>query len=253
MTMERPDPALEVLDSAVRRRMLDLLSEAGPSGEGWTAGQLGDHLGLHVTSARFHLNVLERAGLVESGFQRQGVGRPRKVYRCGTRHSSDGPRTDEALRALTGFLTEGDGQPGLDRTPEQAGRVWALAQVRAEDAAHAAGDLTGPRTVGSWLAKVGRTVDLLHRWGYRPELRTEEGGRTVELLLSDSPFLGLAKTHPGAVCAVHRGLIRGALEAAGEPDVEVTVQPFGEPGACWARVRARTPFQEVPRFGSTTT
>ena len=83
-----------------------------------------------------------------------------------------------------------------------------------------------PARPGAWLGKVGRTVDLLGRWGYTPELRTTDEGRTAELTLVDCPFLALAQTKPEVVCGVHRGLLRGAMDAVGEADTEVTLRPF---------------------------
>jgi predicted ArsR family transcriptional regulator len=236
--------ALELLESPVRRSIVDLLGNQPVADDGspvgLTAARIGEHLGLHVTTARFHLDQLEAARLVESVFHRGGVGRPRKVYRIPHRSLPRAAPATEALQALTGLLTETwqraeDGEP---LTPEQAGRRWALRE---------AADVAAPprdqaRTPGAWLGKVGSTVDLLRRWGYQPDLRTEDGGRTAELTLLDCPFLELAAQQPDVVCGIHRGLLRGALEAAGEPDADIALEPFVAPRTCRARLTTRADF-----------
>ena len=230
--------ALELLDSPVRRRIVDLLSELAThdahGAQGLTAAELGERLGVHPTTARFHLDQLVGSGLVESHFVKARVGRPRKLYRSPTRPLPvDG---SAAMRKLTELLTET--WPGDDHTvtPEQAGRRWALRHVRTE------GTPTQARSPGAWLGKIGLTVDALHEWGYRPDLRTSDAGRTAELVLTDCPFMTLAQARPDVVCGVHRGLIRGALEAVGEPETDVGLQPFVEPGMCLATITTRAPF-----------
>jgi predicted ArsR family transcriptional regulator len=103
-------------------------------------------------------------------------------------------------------------------------------------------DLEAAKTPGRWLGKVGRTVDMLGRWGYTPELRTLDQGRTVELTLVDCPFLALAQTKPELVCGVHRGLLRGAMDAVGEGDTEVALRPFVGPGRCLATITTHADF-----------
>jgi hypothetical protein len=57
-------PPLSLLDSPVRRRMVDLLAEVTGAGDaaarrGMTAAEVASQLGLHTTTARFHLDQLE--------------------------------------------------------------------------------------------------------------------------------------------------------------------------------------------------
>lgn len=234
---------LDVLDSPVRRHIVDLLAnreETPDETPGLTAADLAAELGLHVTTARFHLDQLVQSQLVDASFVRAGVGRPRKLYRIRARRMPE-PQGDETLRALTELLA-GAWRPGEDAplTPEEAGEQWALAhadQLPESERAPAT-------TAGAWLGKVGRTVDLLQQWGYVPEVRTEDGGRTAELTLYDCPFLSLAQAHPDVVCGVHRGLLKGALRSVGEEDTEVGLQPFVAPRRCLARITTRTGFEQ---------
>jgi predicted ArsR family transcriptional regulator len=244
MTVAHRGP-LGLLDSPARRGIVDLLAEvaAADPAAGLTAAELGSRLGVHPTTARFHLDQLVGGGLVESRFVKAGVGRPRKVYRTPTRTLPTGG--DGPMRHLTRLLTEtwpgghSDDKPG-GLTPEQAGRRWAVRHVAPTEGS------PGPqaRSAGAWLGKVGLAVDALHEWGYQPDVRTEDAGRTAELTLVDCPFMTLAKARPDVVCGVHRGLLRGTLEALGEPDTEVGLQPFVEPRVCLARVSTRAEFDQ---------
>jgi predicted ArsR family transcriptional regulator len=228
--------ASSLLESPVRRAIVDLLANlpAAPDLEGGlgglTAAELADRVGLHVSTVRFHLDQLVSAQLLESEFRAGRVGRPRKVYRFRPGASTVADPA-EAYRALAELLAESwtTGDEGRQLSPEEVGERWARAHARAEP-----GDTRPAATPGAWLGKVGRTVDMLGRWGYSPELRTADHGRTAELSLRDCPFLALAHTNPEVVCGVHRGLLRGAMEAVGEPDTEVSLRPFVGPGRCLA-------------------
>lgn len=237
-----------LLGSPVRREIVDLLANlpADPvNGEalaGYTASELAAELGLHVTTIRFHLDRLVAGDLVDSEFRTGQVGRPRKVYRFRPRHVASAG-SDEAYRALAELLAESWSSGGAAEavSPEQAGERWVL---RHADLLR--GDATPATTPGAWIGKVGRTVDLLGRWGYTPELRTSDDGRIAELTLLDCPFLPLAETNTDVVCGVHRGLLRGAMKAVGEPDTEVSLHPFVGPGRCLATLTRTLPNQAEP-------
>jgi predicted ArsR family transcriptional regulator len=239
-------PPLSLLDSPVRRRIVDLLADAAAGDDearrGRTAAEVAGVLGLHTTTARFHLDQLESGDLVESWLLRGAVGRPRKLYRVPTRTLPPVADTTGPLRELTALLAES--WPSTDEgerlTPEEAGRRWALRQAEAGDAE----ERSPARTPGAWLGKVGEVLDRLRGWGYQPEVRTEEGGRAAELTLVDCPFLQLAQDNPAVVCGVHRGLLRGTLESLGEGETEVSLRPLVEPRVCRARVRTRADFDE---------
>ena len=87
-------------------------------------------------------------------------------------------------------------------------------------------------------------LDVLHVWGYTPEMSTSDGGRTARLVLKDCPFLALAVDNPAVVCGIHRGLIAGSMEQFGEPDTEIGLEPFVGPATCVAHVSTRTPFRD---------
>ena len=250
MTTTSDETGAALLASPVRRAIVDTLSktpaqlgftppDGSPSGSraALTAAELSAHLELHVTTARFHLDQLVGAGILESAFVRHGVGRPRKVYAVAPGSLDPAART-ESLHLLSELLTLAFGQQGEHGalTPAEAGERWAREHVSSED--H-----DGPaRTPGAWLSRLGQMLDVLQEWGYTPELSTSDGGRTAQVRLEHCPFLDLAHTNPAVVCGIHRGLIQGALAQLGETDTEVSLEPFVGPTLCHAHVTTLTPF-----------
>lgn len=232
-----------LLTSAVRRRIVEHLAELprlGGSGrtreQGLTAAELGAVLGLHTTTVRFHLDQLVAAGILRSQFVRSGgAGRPAKRYAvedaelgAGPQPSSEGP-----YRLLATLLADAMSEDEEGRlTPEEAGREWVRRTMAARR-----GEQDAPgtaQTTGEWVGKVGAVVDLLTEWGYVPDLSLDGAEGDVTLTLHDCPFRDLARVHPDVVCGVHRGLLRGALESAGEDLAHVSLTPFVTPTTCSA-------------------
>ncbi len=234
----RPAPvgARSLLDSPVRRTIVDLLSglpaPLDAPAPGLTARDLADRLDLHVTTVRFHLDQLVAGQILDSEFRGGRVGRPRKVYRI----RPGGLISDSALEAfaaLTEVLADAwpaPGEPAL--SPVEAGRRWMLRHAEPP-----APSTESSGNAATWFGRVGRVVDLLERWGYRPDLRTSEGGEVVEMTLVDCPFITMAATRADVVCGVHQGLIQGALESTGETDVDVQLLPLITPRTCAAHLR----------------
>lgn len=223
-----------LLTSPVRRSLVDLL--ASLRGEertrGLTVVELGERLGLHPTTIRFHVDQLVAVKVLGAHFVRSGTrGRPSKRYVIREvplgESAAEGP--DQAPFALlAGVLASALSGQEVDRlTPEEAGARWARARV--EDRGEVLG-VAGPaeRTVTT-------VVDLLGEWGFSREVATAEDG-AVEVTLRECPFVGLASHHPDVVCGLHRGLLRGALDALDEHDAEVQLRPFVTPTSCAARI-----------------
>jgi predicted ArsR family transcriptional regulator len=244
---ETPNEGAALLTSAVRRRIVDTLAglprlavEGRPTrASGLTAAELGQVLSLHSTTVRFHLDQLVAAGLLEAHFVRGGgAGRPKKKYVV-----VDGELTPQALtqestqaegpyQVLATLLAEAlDPESVAHLSPEEAGVEWVRQRL-------AERGRTGPQetavTTGEWLGKLGLVVDLLAEWGYTPDLNVDGAEGEVTLTLRDCPFLELARVRPAVVCGVHRGLLRGALEVAGEEQAEVSLRPFVGPQTCHA-------------------
>jgi predicted ArsR family transcriptional regulator len=131
-----------------RRRLLEVLREAP---EPLGAEELAAAVGLHVTTARHHLETLERAGLVQRSVSRAGrPGRPRLLYTAPSA-AADGYR--ELAELLSTAL--GDDPDGGRRRAEQAGERWADEHVPAGD--RAPGDVIGElqRCSTGWVSHPG--------------------------------------------------------------------------------------------------
>ncbi len=166
-----------------------------------TASALATALGLHVTTARFHLDHLERAGLIERRAARRGTrGRPAQGYRP-RGGDVDGART-AMIAALAAALPDTD-------SARIAGRQWAD-QL--------------PVTPGAADTTV---LDALDRIGFDPT-PTPEG----DLLLRACPFRDAARMQTGVVCGTHLGLAQGLADRAEPGAVTVELRPFVTPELC---------------------
>ncbi len=212
-----PDVRHTALAVVSRRRLLEVLrSASGPM----DVAALASAVDLHVTTARFHLELLERAGLVGRAVERVGrPGRPRQLYVItGASEATEGHR--QLAEVLAGVLAADTdhGEPWAER----AGRLWAERQV--------------PVAAGlSWDEGTRRVGEVFDRLGFAPRLVDDDQGR--HLALDGCPFRDLARAHPQVVCTVHAGLLRGALGRLGVSSAEdAGLRPFVEPELCVADV-----------------
>ncbi|HET7736662.1 MAG TPA: helix-turn-helix domain-containing protein [Nocardioidaceae bacterium] len=225
-------------DGSTRAVILSALAEIPEESTGLSAAELASLAGVHVTTVRFHIDRLTRAGAVRSRVDADhAVGRPGRRYWLTTdQHVTRGP-DDDHFKLLAGLLSESfrRSPEGEQPSPEQVGERWAAQHVPAilglDD-----GDRTPARTPGEWLGKVGMLVDLLLAWGYDPVLSTEDGGTSALLRLRDCPFLELARADQEVICGTHLGLVRGALRDLGETDGDVQLEPFSDPPLCLVRL-----------------
>ena len=204
-----------------RRQLLDVLRAAnGPV----CAGELAAAVGLHVTTARAHLRVLEVAGLVlRSQRPPSGPGRPRQFFEAVAEDGFVGEHRRLA-ELLAGALATG-GEEGCRRA-EEAGRRWAQREVPA------AGHL-------SWERAVEEVGEMFERMGFAPR-RVDADRPGYRLALDGCPFRDVARVHPDVVCTLHLGLLRGALARFGLPELAESGQlrPFVAPELCMAEVPA---------------
>lgn len=239
-----PDAGAALLLSPVRRGIVEQLTAASTQerAAGLSAAELGERLDLHATTIRFHVDQMVAARILDSHFVRDGgVGRPSKKYVLhevplgkDLDHAVSGDGDGEGPFALLAGLLSSvlSTQEAGQLTPEEAGVRWATEKAASM---HDGRDPQEP-VDDSREGALGRARDvtrILSEWGYQPEVADEEGGE-VGLTLHDCPFLPLAASHPDVVCGVHRGLLRGALDAVGEPGAKVSLRPFTGPNTCRA-------------------
>lgn len=211
---ERTGDRHVALASTVRREILRLLAT---SADPLDAAAIAGECGIHVTTARFHLEQLESAGMVTREIMhRSGRGRPRMVYRVVEKGSRE-----ESLRELSDVLADAlasvpdDGKARAMEAGERWSRLFA--------------DQTAPGS-GDDLGSLSRVFEKI---GFAPEIR--EDGRI--LALHECPFRDLASAHPNVVCSAHQGLLAGLVSHLGHSEAEATLQPFVEPELCLVRLR----------------
>ena len=199
-----------------RARILRTLAEAGGPLD---AHELAARVGLHPNTVRWHLGVLADAGFVSSGTEpRTRPGRPRVVFTA-TEEEAEGREDYRLLAAiLAGSLS---GTETGAAAAERAGEAWGRFLV----------ERPAPFTRLTPGDAADQVVRLLDEHGFEPE---RENG---DVLMHRCPFRDLAEQHGDVVCAVHLGLIRGALAEIGAPVTATRLEPFVEPGLCRARLR----------------
>jgi predicted ArsR family transcriptional regulator len=221
-----------VLSGVSRVAVLEVVRANGPLDVQAITAQVG----LHPNTVRSHLDQLVEAGLVESTVQpRSTPGRPRLLFRAAA-HSSEGP--EDSYKVLAGILAASiDGlAPVPGAAAAEAGRRWGQSVVPSE-----------PAPVDGKVA-VDRIVALLDDVGFAPRLRAQDdatvdtpvaaepvrppdAGPTV-IELHRCPFYDVARDHGEVVCAVHLGLVQGALEQMQAPTAAVRIEPFVGPHLC---------------------
>jgi predicted ArsR family transcriptional regulator len=198
---------------------LNVLDHLRASAEPMDAHAVAAATGLHVTSARAHLDALIEAGLVVS--QRQppkGRGRPRTLYAPAYRQSRGGDPYRDLIDLLAAHF--GDTPAGRSRRARQAGHTWAAQRLDATPDARSA-----PSRSPAEARQV--VAALFTEIGFDPEPASD--GR---LLLHGCPFRDTARAHPEVVCAAHEGLLAGLL-ARLDPAAPVPVlEPFVRPDLC---------------------
>ena len=253
--------AYRALASDKRVSMLHALQRSeGPLG----VDELAAAVGLHVNTAREHLERLIDSGFVASEPElRTTRGRPRILYSAVERiapATTDGWARDQLMRVLVAGY--GRRLPSATGAAEDAGSVWGrslkatrpdLAEHRGhrvvvDAVAHPAApcpDLVCPDPDGvgashedcatpapveplAGLAQLAALEAHFDDLGFEPEGDADR----LEVHLHRCPFLDLAHERPEIVCSVHLGLARGVLAQEGGPLTAEWLEPFVEPQHC---------------------
>lgn len=193
-----------------------------------SAADVAAATGLHLNTARFHLDALADDGLAERTSEpRETPGRPRVLYTA--QGPVPGPRSYGLLaEMLTGLVASLD-----DAGPAavEAGKAWGRHLVERA----APSERVGAEEA---VARLNRVLDAV---GFRPELRaSHEAAEQPEIRLHHCPFREVAERHTDVVCAIHLGLMQGALEELRAPVEASSLEPFVSPQLCVARLQART-------------
>lgn len=182
-----------MLAQPTRARLFARLAALGrPTG----TDELAAKLGLHPSGVRIHLNRLRAAGLVHREREPQRVGRPRDSWSIAP-DALPGSDPPEAYRLLAKWLARGIPPTrgrlrDVERTARQIGR-----------------QLGAPRAGGRAEEAMGRALTAL---GFAPQRDRGTPGRTV-FRLGNCPYRQAVHVNQPVVCALHRGMTHGLLDA----------------------------------------
>src|SRR5579875_415203 len=202
-----------------RAGVLEALSAAGGPLD---AREVAQRVGLHPNTARFHLEALVGAGLaVREREDREAPGRPRIGYRAAG-GSVGGRRYRLLAEMLTSIVAGAVPEPG--RAAEEAGREWGAYLS----------EQPPPYQRMSGEQAVAKLTALLADLGFAPQATAVAGGGRYELRLRQGPFREVAEHHRQVICALHLGLMRGALGRMRAPVGADRLDPLVEPNLCVA-------------------
>ncbi|WP_227998731.1 helix-turn-helix transcriptional regulator [Nocardia australiensis] len=205
-------------DSWPRRRLLAILRGAT---EPLDAQELARITGQHVTTVRFHLDVLTKESLVRQ-FQQppRGRGRPRIGYSAVQR--------SVGYQELAQVLADQLGPDSRRRSDAAvaAGRSWG------------AGIDVGDHRIETLDDARELAMTVLSELGFAPERDAAiDNGERAVIRMTGCPLRDLARTHSDVVCNVHLGLIKEVLDRGGaHGDINARLHPFVEPELCVARL-----------------
>ncbi len=211
--------AVAVLADPTRRRLYDAVGAAsGPIGREEAARAAS----VPVHSARFHLDKLVEAGLLDTSYARltgrsgPGAGRPAKLYRrSGTAVAVSLPHRGYDL--VGGVLAS-----ALERTLHGADASEAL-----HEEARARGRALGSSYDGGG-DDLDRASGALAEEGFEPRRQGDE------VCLHNCPFDVLAQAHTELVCGVNLDFVSGVLDGLDCSSARARLQPDSD--HCCVRV-----------------
>jgi predicted ArsR family transcriptional regulator len=206
-----------------RAAVLQLLRE---SQEPLGAAELAQRAGVHLNTARFHLDALVADGrAVRDTLPRDRPGRPKVVYAALAGPGSAGDTRSFQLLShiLLGIVSSSVADPEAAAT--EAGRAWGRYLTESPAPTERIDADEAQR----------RIVTNLDRMGFVPDV--DEHGRERRLRLHHCPFREVAQRAPSVVCAVHLGLMQGTIAELGAPLAAEGLIPFVEPHLCVATLR----------------
>lgn len=226
-----PRPAVELFPEALplslkQREVLDAL-QTFPHGA--RSAELAAKLGMHVNTARGHLDELVERGAVRvSSTPAEGRGRPSLIFRV---RVPDNRAVAEEYVALVEVLAGVIADTG-SLTPEtlgkarEIGRGWARKMEQSGETQDSLPDV----------------LDLLYvklrDMGFDPVV-SAPANEPAQLSLHSCPFVTEDQRPSPFVCAIHEGFLQEATGSGpGEKEgpVSLTLLPYADGGACVIRV-----------------
>jgi predicted ArsR family transcriptional regulator len=206
-------------------RRTDVLALLRRTDRPLSVAEVAKSMDVHVNTARFHLDGLVEDGLAErTSESRDTRGRPRILYT--SEGTPPGPRSYEFLaEMLTGLVSAlGEG----DSATVELGKRWGRHLI----------ERPAPSERIDATEAVARLDNLLQQVGFQPG--TSPTGENFEVRLHHCPFREVAQKHTDVVCAIHLGLMQGALDELGGSIAATSLEPFVSPRMCVAHLNPST-------------
>lgn len=161
-------------------------------------------LAIHPNTVRFHLETLVEHGQVERvASEQRTTGRPPQLFAPAPGMDPTGPRGYQLLAQL--LVASFAQAPDKRARAIKAGQAWGAGQA----AAMAGTVNTRSDDHADADEAVSKLVQLLAEIGFAPELSSDSN--SAQIGLHHCPFLELAVDQPQIVCAVHLGIMQGAM------------------------------------------
>ena len=207
----------DVLAQPTRARLFALLGELKrPAG----TVELAKRLELHPNGIRIHLERMEQAGLVQRTQVRQPRGRPPDEWRIASqaRPGGSAPRGYQDLgRWLARALRAGArGSVGMEATGRQIGRELAPGDA--------------PASAESFETSLAAL-------GFQPTIERRDADRAT-FCLGNCPYRDAVNENQPAICALHKGITRGLLDALA-PDAKLTAFVPHDPDRAGCTIEVR--------------
>lgn len=189
-----------------------------------SVAEVAELVGIHVNTARFHLESLADAGLATREQETRATpGRPKILY-TGTLPNQTHERA-QGYRLLAEMLTMTVAQHIEDAgdVVYEVGRAWGRYLTTSP----------APFEQLSEEDVLARLVDKMDALWFAPEMT---GGDDPKLYLHNCPFLTTAERNPEVVCSLHGGLINGSLAELGSTQRAAELHPLVTQHLCYARM-----------------
>lgn len=218
--MDVPARPGDVLSQPTRARVFAMLGELHRAAG---TDELAERLQLHPNGVRMHLERLQAAGLVERRQERIARGRPRDTWTISP-EAHPGGETPTGYAELSRWLVRVLGAPGgeIDDVEAEGRRIGR--------------ELAGVE--GSGSAVEHRLFDTLSSLGFAPT--REATGDEVTYRLRNCPYRDAVRENQPVVCALHRGMTSGLLDAI-DPDASLDGFEPKDPDVAGCLIRVREP------------
>ncbi|MDR1806667.1 MAG: helix-turn-helix domain-containing protein [Propionibacteriaceae bacterium] len=216
-----------------RTHIIQLLRDAK---EPLSTADVADKVGIHVNTARFHLESLVDAGLATRETEVSNQPGRRRILYSGTLPNQTHERA-QGYRLLAEILTS----TIATRYPEVAEDMYAVGTEWGRYLT----SRPAPYETFNEAEIAERVVDKLDALWFAPELRQNP---KPHLLLHNCPFVSTAAQSPQVVCQLHCGMINGSLAELRSAQRVVELNPHVGPHVCrgWLGPAPEEPMTEVP-------